>query len=77
MQIWLLKEKLESKKIIALIVLGIILFGAGYITGTIITIKAVVEIGSHFIDIDYDAVNAAIFMYKNRINGCYPQNITN
>ena len=46
-------------------------FFAGYALGVWTTIKAVVEIGKEFIEIDYDLVQDAIFNYKNQIMICY------
>lgn len=44
----------------------------GYLVGTYVTLKAVFEVSRHFISIDYDMVEKAVFMYKNNIGQCFP-----
>jgi len=46
-------------------------FIAGYILGTSITLHAVYDVASNFIDIDYDEVEKALFQYRNNIDICY------
>lgn len=43
----------------------------GYMMGTYITLKAVVEVASQFIDIDYQMVEQAIGQYSSHIGKCY------
>jgi len=46
-------------------------FIVGYILGTSITLYAVYDVASNFIDIDYDEVEKALFQYRNNIHDCY------
>ena len=52
------------------VILLIIGFGIGYLVGTSVTIKAVTEIASGFVD--KELIEQAIFQYKNNIGQCFP-----
>ena len=52
------------------VILLIIGFGIGYLVGTFVTIKAVTEIASGFVD--KELIEQAIFQYKNNIGQCFP-----
>ena len=54
--------------LIFIFIVGLIL---GFCIGVGTTIKAVADIASKFIDIDYQMVHQAIFQYKNHIGACY------
>lgn len=60
-------DKFPLSKIIALVLIGVFI---GYLIGTYVTIKAVVEIAGGFID--EEMVEKAVFQYKNHIGACYP-----
>ena len=44
-------------------------FGIGYFVGFATAIKALVEMASYFIDIDYTTISEALTKYKLNING--------
>ncbi len=46
-------------------------FGIGYFVGFATAIKALVEMASYFIDIDYDTVLKAVTQYDLNIKDCY------
>jgi len=50
----------------------LISFCIGYFVGTFVTMKAVTDIASRFIDIDYDLVSQALGQYNNNIKSGYP-----
>lgn len=65
------RSRIHSRNVIILLVLMIFIFLIGFFIGGYVTTKAVVSVASNFIDIDYSAVNAALYQYKNNINHCY------
>lgn len=62
---------LWHKKMVACLIIGILLgVLSGIPVGSYITVKAVAEVGAHFLDAEI--VEQAIWQYKNNIAGCYP-----
>jgi len=68
----------KRQKIIALGLFVLLLLSAGFVAGTYVTIKAVANVASGFVD--EDLIKAAINQYDKQIAYCYPsifQNDTN
>lgn len=60
-----------NKTIVLIAVLALIIgFFAGYMSGSYVTIKAVANIASGFIE--PQLVEQAIYQYNNHIGNCYP-----
>lgn len=57
---------------IAVLLLFFFFFIVGYMAGTYVTIKAVVDVASRFVDIDYTLVKQALFQYNNNIGVGFP-----
>lgn len=69
-----------DKRVVVIVILALLIgYAIGFFHGVSVTIQKVADIGSRFIDIDYEAVEAAIYQYENHISGCYPNriNLTN
>ena len=71
------KEKLNSnKKLIAIAIICLLIGGfIGFQLGAYVTINAVADVASRFID--RDLVTTAIYQYRNNIGRCFPSGLEN
>ena len=67
----LIRLKEFRRVIFIFILLLFVAFAFGFSAGSAVTIKAVAEVASGFIDIDTNAVRDALYQYKNNLGGCY------
>ena len=61
----------RNKIIVAGIIACLFFFSLGLYLGVTSCINKVVDVGSRFIEIDYNAVYAALYQYQEMIGGCY------
>ncbi len=60
---------LRARDVIVLIAVAFLFFMVGYASGVYTTIEAVISISKHFIEVDPELIQKAIFQYENNI-GC-------
>lgn len=63
-------DKIDKILITIFILILVVVFFAGYMFGTYMTIKAVADIASRFMD--RNLIEQALTQYKHNIGNCYP-----